>query len=105
MAVRDRVISVLEAWCGSAPADNTISLSDLWNDTRNNPNHPHDGIAFQPDGVNDLLDKLKTEFRKPGPVRLDTSVLKTTSFKPNGDIDTVNDLVDAVIACPNLPPL
>jgi hypothetical protein len=102
MGVRKRVNVVLQDWCGIVPID-TDSLSVVWDDTRNNPNKPHDGVAFQPDGVNDLLNKLVLEFKKPGNERFDVSVLAAGSFKP-GEIDTTNDLVDAVIGCPNLPP-
>ena len=81
-----------------------MALEDLWNSTRNNPAAPHDGIAFQPDGVQDLLTKLNKEFEGPGPSRKKTSVLTLGSFKPDGDVETVNDLISAVIGCPNLPP-
>jgi hypothetical protein len=104
MAIRDRVNQVLADWCGEPIDDQTTILSELWTATRDNPHRPHDGIDFQPDGVNDLLAKLRTEFRKPGKVRKDTSVLTAVSFKPTGTIDLIDDLVDAVVTCPNLPP-
>jgi hypothetical protein len=98
------VNEVLADWCGVAPDDQTMSLEVLWTSTRNNPARPHNGIDFQPDGVQDLLSKLIKEFKKPGKERKRVSVLKTNSFKPNGDIDTVNDLVSAVVDSPNLKP-
>ena len=103
MAIRLRVNQILADWCGEAPADQTISLEVLWISTRNNPSHPHNGIPFQPVAVQDLLVRLDSEFRKPGIERKRTSVLKETDFKPNGSIDSVNDLVQAVVNCPNLP--
>jgi hypothetical protein len=102
MAIRKRVNDVLADWCGVAPDDQTISLEVLWTSTRNNPDRPHNGIDFQPDGVNDLRDKLIDEFKKPGNERKRVSVLKAQHFKPTGDIDTVNDLVRAVVVSPNL---
>jgi len=104
MTIRERVNNVLADWCGVAPEDQTISLEFLWISTRDNPQRPHSRTDFQPDGVQDLLVKLKTEFEKPGTVRKNTSRLTPGSFKPNGDIDSVNDLVRAVVDCPNLPP-
>src|SRR6266849_5873728 len=106
MTIRQRVNSVLEDWCGedANTINQTMSLEVLWTATRNNPNRPHNGVAFQPEGVMDLLTKLTSEFKKPGPVRKKTSVLTTSSFKPNGTIETVDDLVDGVVGCPNLAP-
>jgi hypothetical protein len=102
--IRKRVNDVLADWCGETPDDQTMSLEVLWTSTRNNPERPHDGIDFQPDGVQDLLTKLVKEFKKPGNERKKVSVLTTDSFKPTGDVDSVNDLVQAVVDCPNLPP-
>ena len=102
MAIRKRVNEVLDDWCGIAPFDQTMTLESLWVSTRNNPQRPHNGIDYQPDGLQDLLAKLVTEFKKPGKERKKVSVLKTNHFKPNGEIDTVNDLVSAVVDCPNL---
>jgi hypothetical protein len=104
MVIRYRVNQVLADWCGEDTDDQTTSLSGLWIATRKNPHRPHDGIEFQPDGVHDLLAKLRTEFKKPGNVRKDISELTAASFKPTGDIDSIDDLVDAVGECPNLPP-
>jgi hypothetical protein len=107
MSLRRRVNIVLHDWCGEQPnnIDQTISLDVLWIATRNNPDRPHNGVDFQPLGVADLLSKLTTEFKKPGDVRKQISVLTLNSFKPNGDIDSVDDLVGGVLGCPNLPPI
>lgn len=101
-----RVNEVLRIWCGTEPAeiDQGMALEDLWNSTRKNPVCPHDNIDFQPAGVQDLLHKLNQEFEGAGVVRKQTSVLNLDSFKPNGDIEKVNDLISGVIGCPNLPP-
>lgn len=106
MPIRDRVNLVLAAWCGADPdnIDQTMSLADLWESTRDNPASPHSAIPFQPEGVEDLVVKLLSEFKKPGAVRKDTSGLTPNSFKPSGDVDSVDDLVRAVVACPSLPP-
>ena len=97
---------VLNRWCGAAPAaiDQGMTLANLWDSTRKNPQHPHQGLDFQPEGVQDLLLKLNQEFEGTGDSRKKTSVLTLASFKPAGDIDKVKDLHSAVIGCPNLPP-
>jgi len=107
MTIRERVNRVLEDWCGENAnnIDQTMSLEVLWTTTRNNPNRPHNGVAFQPEGVMDLLTKLTQEFKKPGNVRKKISVLTTASFKPNGTIDTIDNLVEAIVGSPNLPPI
>jgi len=104
MTIRDRVNDVLEDWCGQSAntIDQAMSLDVLWTATRNDPNRPHNGVAFQPEGVMDLLTKLTVEFKKPESVRKQISVLTTNSFKPNGTIDTVDNLVEGVVGCPNL---
>jgi hypothetical protein len=105
MTIRQRVNDVLTDWCGepSNQIDQTMSLDVLWTATRNNPARPHNGVAFQPEGVMDLLTKLDSEFQKPGEVRKQISVFTVNSFKPNGTIDTVDNLVDGVVGAPNLP--
>jgi len=107
MTIRARVNDVLSDWCGenANQIDQTIGLDLLWTATRNNPARPHNGVAFQLEGVLDLLTKLGDEFRRPGEVRKQISVLTVNSFKPNGAIDTVDNLVDGVVGCPSLPPL
>jgi hypothetical protein len=102
--IRERVNRVVSDWCGIAPANQGISLDVLWSETRNNPARPHSGIEFQQAAVDNLLSKLQDEFRRPGIERKDISVLTHSSFKPGGAIDSVNNLVDAVVGCPNLPP-
>ena len=105
MSVRRRVNIVLHDWYGEQAnnIDQTISLDVLWIATRDNPDRPHNGVDFQPLGVADLLAKLITEFKKPGKLRKQISVLTLNSFTPNGDIDSVDDLVEGVLGCPNLP--
>jgi hypothetical protein len=104
MAIRKRVNEVLDDWCGLAPFDQTMSLEILWVSTRDNPHRPHNAMDYQPDGVQNLLTKLTTEFKKPGVERIKVSVLKPSNFKPSGSIETVNNLVKAVGNCPNLKP-
>jgi hypothetical protein len=104
MAIRKRVNEVLDDWCGIAPFDQTMSLQALWESTRNNPKRPHSAMDYQPDGVQDLLTRLVKEFKKPGVERIRVSVLKPGHFKPNGAIETVNNLVKAVGNSPNLEP-
>lgn len=103
MPIRDRVNQVLADWCGADPdsIDQTMSLEEIWESTRDNPQSPHSAIPFQPDGVEDLLIRLRKEFTNPGADRKDTSGLTPGCFKPSGDIDTVDHLVTAVIVCPN----
>jgi hypothetical protein len=104
VSIRDRVILVLAAWCGTDPnsIDSSMTLQDLWASTKNSTTNPHSAIPFA-DGLEELLRMLVAEFKKPGLVRKDTSGFTTASFKPKGDIDTVNDLVNAVVHRPNLP--
>jgi hypothetical protein len=107
MSIRKRVNLVLSDWCGEPPnrINQAISLDVLWTATRNNPDRPHNGVAFQAEGVVDLLGRLDSEFTKPGSVRKRISVLRPNSFKPNGNIDSVDNLVEGVVGCPNLPPM
>ena len=102
MNIRERVNAVLAAWCGADPnsIDSTMTLEDLWISTRDSTINPHSAIPFA-DGVEDLRRMLNNEFKKPGPVRKDTSGLKRASFKAS-DMNTVGLLVKAVVACPNL---
>jgi len=104
MSIRDRVNRVLATWCGADPdsIDPTMTLEELWRSTKDNESSPHSAIPFA-EGLEDLLKTLGKEFKKPGPVRKDTSGFTPDSFKPKGDIDTVDDLVRAVAVCPNLP--
>jgi hypothetical protein len=90
-----RTLDVLEDWCGLRPPNFTKALIDLWEETRNNPRRPHTSLDFQPDGVEDLIERLKSEFRNPPGRRI---TLTPRSFDPNGRVKTVNDLMDAVAA-------
>ena len=101
MSIRDRVNQVLAVWCGADPdgIDQSMTLEDLWASTKDSTSSPHSAIPFA-DGLEDLLDKLGQEFKRPGTVRKDTSGFTPGSFKPSGDIDTVDDLVKAVGVCP-----
>ena len=91
----DRTLDVIEDWCGVRPGDFTKALIDLWEETRKNPKRPHTSMDFQPDGVADLIDRLKREFRNPPGRRI---TLTPPSFDPNGRVKTVSDLMDAVAA-------
>jgi hypothetical protein len=104
MSIRDRVNQVLAVWCGADPdgIDQSMTLEDLWASTKDSTSSPHSAIPFA-DGLEDLIGKLINEFKKPGPVRKDTSGFTPDSFKPKGDIDTVDNLVMAVTVCPGLP--
>ncbi len=99
MSIRVRVNHALFLWCGEAPDDQETTIANLWEDTRNG-HVPHNGIDLSPDGLDDLRRKLDHEFLS-NPPKKDTSALSNASFKPGGDIDTVDDLVQAVIDCDN----
>ena len=89
----ERTLDVIEDWCGVAPRPLTKELINLWEETRNNASRPHTSIDFQPDGVENLIEKLKREFQN-APARRIT--LAPRSFDPNGRVKTVSDLMDAV---------
>jgi len=100
MAIRARVNQVIVSWCGQGAAQDQ-NLQQLWTSTRNNPNRPHDGMNFQPDGVDDLIDQLTAEFKNGG-IEARQIVLKESDFEPSGGVKTIDDLVNAVVFSPDL---
>lgn len=101
MSTISRVLRVLEEdWCGEKPFGNDDPLIELWDRTRKNPNRPHTSIDFQPDGVELLIEDVKSEFRKvPGK----NIVLTPASFDPSGRVKLVEDLVTAISISADLP--
>src|SRR6202011_2102634 len=97
MAIRERINAVIVDWCGQGGAQDQ-NLQQQWQATRNDPVRPHAGMAFQPDGVQSLIDKVTAEFKKPEPAaEARKIVLKTSDFEPNGGVKTIDDLVTAVV--------
>jgi hypothetical protein len=102
VTIRERINQVLQNWCGQSTPDQSQNLKMLWESTADNDVRPHDGMDFQPDGVEDLIGRLTDEFKRPGPVRK-AIVLQAGDFEPDGTILTIDDLVGAVVTSDNLP--
>jgi hypothetical protein len=62
-------------------------LEEWWNKTA--PDSTHSGLPFDPDGIADLVNRLKKTFPNP-------PHLEATDFKSSGTVKTVEDLVDAL---------
>jgi|SRR6185437_13964953 len=103
MAIRVRVNAVITAWCGQGAAQDQ-NLKQLWDATRNNEQAPHDGMEFQPDGAQDLIDKLAKEFKKGGVEDPESRkiVLGPGDFEPKGNVKTLDDLVNDIVFSPGL---
>jgi hypothetical protein len=94
MTIRDRVVNTVAAWDGFSGFDTGESLSVLWSKSADGST-----IPFKPQAVMILSGKLQTEFRSGQDAR-DLSRLNANSYAPGGSIDTVDDLVNAVMLAP-----
>jgi hypothetical protein len=86
------VLNVIEKWSGQRPSKMSQQLEEWWNKTA--PGSTHSGLLFDPDGIADLVKRLKKAF--PNPPHLEAS-----DFKSSGTVKTIQDLVDALQ--PTLP--
>ena len=84
---RTKTVDIVTAWSGNRPEDMSQSLEDWWNQTA--PGSTHSTLKFDPDGIDDLLLRLKRAFpASPRPSEAD--------FRAGGGIKTVQDLADAL---------
>src|SRR5579862_4666377 len=94
MTLGDRVLNIVEAWVGFSGFDTGESLAVLWVKSSH-----ASSVPFKPQAVMDLSSRLQTEFRS-GPDSRDLTRLNANSYAPGGSIDTVDDLVNAVMLAP-----
>ena|ERR1700676_2903552 len=95
MTIRDRVVATVKTWCGFGGFNTATSLAVLWGQSSQ-----ASSIPFKPQAVSDLISKLQNEFSPPKPDARDLSNWNPSSFAPGGSIDTVDDLVSAVMFAP-----
>jgi len=90
MSSDERVAMVVQKWAGlpELPKD-TEYLKAIWANSGN-------AAPFQKDAVQDLINRLKEEFKKPPSKHVN---LVTTDLDP-GSIKKVRDLKDAVAQMP-----
>jgi hypothetical protein len=100
MTLRERVVEVLERWCGDDVERTDEKLEDLWNRTKPSGNPSHSGIDYFPPGGGDLVDRVTAEYSLPRPeirrVNFDSADLNPAG----GTILTIDDLFIAVGQCP-----
>lgn len=95
----DRVEDVVIAWSGLTGFPTSTGLSVLWANSAHSTT-----IPFQPQAVMTLITRLQSEFQNQGPDLRDLSEFKPGSFAPPGTIDTVDDLVSAILFAPQATP-
>lgn len=81
------VVDVIEQWSGQRPEKMSQSLEDWWNQTA--PGSSHSALSFDPDGIEDLIKRIKNAFPA-------SPVVEAADFRAAGNIKTVQDLVDAL---------
>jgi hypothetical protein len=83
----NEVLNVITGWSPKRPEKMSQGLEDWWNQTA--PGSTHSTLKFDPDGIDDLLLRLKKAFpASPRPSEAD--------FRAGGGIKTVQDLADAL---------
>ena len=87
MSIQSRVVRVINTWSGGETETLTEPLEELWARTG------HRAVPFQREAVESLVVALRQHFRQAD---TRTIILVADDFKPNGNIDTVDDLVQAV---------
>jgi hypothetical protein len=87
MPTNKQVVDAIEQWSGNRPEKMSQNLEEWWNQTA--PGATHKALAFDPDGIDDLVDKLQKEFAG-------SPDLAAGDFKATGNIKTLQDLVDAL---------
>jgi hypothetical protein len=81
------VLNVVTSWSGRRPPKMSQVLADWWNQTA--PASSHSSLPFDPDGITDLITRLKKTF--PASPAIDLADLAS-----GGGISTVEDLVEAL---------
>jgi hypothetical protein len=81
------VVDVIEQWSGQRPEKMSQSLEDWWNQTA--PGSSHSALSFDPDGIEDLIKRIKNAFPS-------SPVVEAADFRASGNIKNVQDLVDAL---------
>ena len=87
MPTNKQVVDAIEQWSGNRPEKMSQNLEEWWNQTA--PGSTHSALAFDPNGIDDLLEKLHKEFAG-------SPDLAAGDFKATGNIKTLQDLVDAL---------
>jgi len=87
MPTNQAVVDVVEQWSGKRPERMSQNLKDWWNETA--PGSSHSALAFDPDGIEDLLRRLKNAFPS-------SPLLASGDFGDSGNIKTIQDLVDSL---------
>jgi len=83
----NEVLNLIAGWSPKRPEKMSQGLEDWWNQTA--PDSTHSTLKFDPDGIDDLLLRLKKAFpASPRPSEAD--------FRAGGGIKTVQDLADAL---------
>jgi hypothetical protein len=88
MPSNEEVVDVIEDWSGKRPEKMSQNLEDWWNQTA--PGSSHSAVKFKPDGIDDLIKKLKKKF-PTSPVLSQEDFAASDS--PGGKIKTIQDLV------------
>jgi hypothetical protein len=81
------VVDLIEQWSGQRPEKTSQSLEDWWNQTA--PGSSHSSLSFDPDGIEDLIKRIKIAFPS-------SPVVEAADFRTSGNIKTLQDLVDAL---------
>ena len=87
MASDAAVLNALTRWSGNRPPAMTQVLADWWNQTA--PGSSHSGIVFNPDGIADLIKRLRKAFPQ-------SPTIASADLAVGGTISTVEDLVEAL---------
>ena len=85
MPTNKAVVDVIEQWSGQRPEKMSQNLQDWWNQTA--ADSDHNALLFKPDGIEDLLKRLRQAF--PASPRLESG-----DFDDGGTVKTVQDLAD-----------
>jgi hypothetical protein len=87
MASDAAVLDVITGWSGRRPPAMSQVLAVWWNQTA--PGSSHSTLAFNPDGIADLIKRLKKAFPH-------SPVIGAVDLADGGAISTVEDLVEAL---------
>jgi len=95
MSIQSRIVNTVATWCGKRPDSLSNVLKDLWDDTA--PGSSHSSLDFDPDGIDDLIQKLHSEFASPPKRQVNAT---GPDFRGGSRIRTVQNLVDEALAFP-----